>query len=188
MPLSIANFFRNIHFLSHFHYFWQSDRFVKFPVNTDFLINQQKNIFTQHTSHPSLISRENLRSLWHKFLETSTFYHIFAIFHLMFAIFSINFDLNVNSKILIFLQKRRYISLSFRKRIGVFRCKNFSKHPFFTTFSLFLIILINTDFLIDQLKRYFYTRQLTPLIHLGKEVTLSVAEVFRNIIHFLSFF
>ena len=140
MPLSIANFFRNIHFLSHFHYFWQSDRFVKFRVNTDFLINQQKNIFTQHTSHPSLISRENLRSLWHKFLETSTFYHIFAIFHLVFAIFYINTDLNVNSKILIFLHKRRYISLSFRKRIGVFRCKNFSKHPFFTTFSLFLII------------------------------------------------
>ena len=39
-----------------------------------------------------------------------------------------------------FLRKRGYISLSFGKKVGAFRRKYFSKHPFFTTCSLFLII------------------------------------------------
>ena len=40
---------------------------------------------------------------------------------------------------------------------------------------------INTDFLINQLTTYFYTRHLTPLIHLKKTVVLSITESVENI-------
>ena len=40
---------------------------------------------------------------------------------------------------------------------------------------------INADFLINQLTTYFYTRHLTPLIHLKKTVVLSITESVGNI-------
>ena len=45
----------------------------------------------------------------------------------------------------------------------------------------FLIFQINTDFLIDQLEKYFYTRHLTLLLHSNKTFLLSIPEVFRKI-------
>ena len=51
------------------------------------------------------------------------------------------------------------------------------------------IFQLNTDFLINQLKRYLYTRDFKPLLHFTK-VALSITEVFTNIhllYHFYSF-
>ena len=40
---------------------------------------------------------------------------------------------------------------------------------------------INTDFLINQLTQYFYTRQLTSLLYFKLKFALSIAESFKNI-------
>ena len=45
----------------------------------------------------------------------------------------------------------------------------------------FLIFQINTDFLIDQLEKYFYTRHLTLLLHSKKTFLLSIPDVFWKI-------
>ena len=39
-----------------------------------------------------------------------------------------------------YFYKRFYIPLSFRNKVGALNRKSFSKHPFFTTFSLFLTV------------------------------------------------
>ena len=57
--LSIAEDFRNIHFLPHFHYFHQWMGFAIFQINTKFLINLLKYIFTKDTLHLSFISQIN---------------------------------------------------------------------------------------------------------------------------------
>ena len=49
--------------------------------------------------------------------------------------------LNNFSEISIFLHKRLYIPPSFRKKIGAPHHTSFSKHPLFTTFSLFLKVI-----------------------------------------------
>ena len=62
------------------------------------------------------------------------------------------------------------------KKIGALHRKHFSKHPLFTTFSLFLtvnefaIFQINADFLINQLEKYFYTTHLTLFLHSNKKI------------------
>ena len=48
-------------------------------------------------------------------------------------------------------------------------------------------VSIDTDFLINLLKNYFYTRQLTLLLYSNNNVVFSIAKVFRNII-FLTHF
>ena len=69
------------------------------------------------------------------------------------------------------LNKGIYIPPSFQKNVGGLHRKRFSKDPLFTTFSLSLtlnevyIFQINTDFPINQLKKYFHTKRLTPLLH-----------------------
>ena len=60
------------------------------------------------------------------------------------------------------------------------------KHPLFTTFSLFLtvtflIFQINTDFLINQIQKSFYTGYLTQLLPSNKILMLSITNVFRKI-------
>ena len=45
----------------------------------------------------------------------------------------------------------------------------------------FEIFQINTDFIINQLEKYFYTRHFTLLLHSNKKFALSIAEVFRKI-------
>ena len=65
--------------------------------------------------------------------------------------------------------------------------KHFSKHLHFTSFSLFLTgngvcnISNLTNFLINQLEKYCYTRHLTLLLRSNKLFVLSNAEVFRKI-------
>ena len=57
-----------------------------------------------------------------------------------------------------FLHKKLYVLLSFRKRIGAPHRKSFSKDPLFTTFSVFLRLsefVICVIYLINQLKNSF---------------------------------
>ena len=78
-------------------------------------------------------------------------------------------------KISIFINKRLYVPPSFKEN-GALRQKRFSKHPLFTKFSLFLtvsevvIFQINTGFLINQLKKLFYTSHLKPFLGFKKEL------------------
>ena len=76
------------------------------------------------------------------------------------------------------------------KKTGAPHRKHFLKHPLFDIFSPFLTlsgvcnISKNTDFLINQLQKYFYRRHLMLLLHYNKKFALSIVQVFRNI-HFL---
>ena len=121
-----------------------------------------------------------MRSPSYKFLETATFYHIFISF-----LFQTNTDLllihqNSND----FTQETLYLSFISKKN-GALHRKGFSKHPLFTTFSLFLtvrfaIFQTNTGFIVNQLKPVF-TQTLYTLLHFKKEFTISILEVFTNI-------
>ena len=62
MAISTTKVFRNIYSLPLFHHFKNWARFVLFQVNTNFLINQLKNIFTQDTWHCSFMASKNLCS------------------------------------------------------------------------------------------------------------------------------
>ena len=109
------------------------------------------------------------------------------------AIFQTKTDLlviyqNVN----IFTQETLYPSF-ISKKISTLHRKGFSKHPLFTTFSLFeewvkfVIFQINADFLMNQSTKYFYTKHLTLLLHAIKKFALSITKSFKNI-HFLTDF
>ena len=39
----------------------------------------------------------------------------------------------------------------------------------------------NADFLINQLTKYFYTRNLTPFLYFKKKIVLFIADAFKNI-------
>ena len=54
---------------------------------------------------------------------------------------------------------------------------------FFTIFKrvIFVTFQVNPDFLINQLTKYFYTRQLTPFLYFKEKFVLSIPESFRNI-------
>ena len=104
-----------------------------------------------------------MRSPSYKFLETSTFYHIFISF-----LFQTNTDLllihqNSND----FTQETLYLSFISKKN-GIFHRKVFSKHPLFTTFSLFLTVsevcnISNKYWLHSKsTKNCFYTNTLHP--------------------------
>ena len=84
------------------------------------------------------------------------------------------------------LQKRFYIRSSFRKRIGSLHHKRFSKHPLFSTFSLFLTMnmvrnISNTDFIINQLKNVFTQEKLqAPFISQKEICTLHCRSVLKH--------
>ena len=79
--LSVADAFRNTHFLPHFYQFSQWMWCAIFQINTNLLLIQRNvNIFTQETLYPSFISKKNWHSLSQTFFETTTFYHFFTIF------------------------------------------------------------------------------------------------------------
>ena len=133
--LSIAQVFKNTHFLPHVNQFSQWMRCAIFQIKTNLLvIYQDINIFTKETLYPSIIWKKNWRSRLLAFFETSTFYHIFTV---------------------------RFVTVRF------------------------VIFQINTNFLINQLQKYFHGRYLTLLLHYNKKIVFSIAQVFRNI-HFLS--
>ena len=76
------------------------------------------------------------------------------------------------------MHKRLYIPPSFWWKTGALHCKRVSKHPLFTTLSLRLTVgetcnISNKyDFLMTQLKKYFYLRHLTLLLYLNRNCTL----------------
>ena len=81
---------------------------------------------------------------------------------------------------------RDFISfLHFKKELAFSISKIFETSTF-TTFSLlltvkrFAIVQINTDFVINQLEKCFYTRQLTLLHHSNKTFALSIAKRFSK--------
>ena len=90
-------------------------------------------MFTEVTSHPSFISRKNLRSF---------FYDIFASIYKAPGVQYLRLILTFQqfSKILIFLRQERYNSLSFGKKTGAFTqifsetSRSFQKHPLFYHF------------------------------------------------------
>ena len=104
-------------------------RFLIFQVNANFAINQLKNIFAQNTWHCFFRASKNLRSPSQNFLKTSTFHPIFTSFYSGWVLEVCNIT---NEK------QRLYFFPLFRKQIGALHRSSFSKHPLFTTFSLFL--------------------------------------------------
>ena len=66
------------------------------------------------------------------------------------------------------------------KKNGALHRKRFLKYPLFNPFSLFLKMSEVCNFIINQLTKYLYTRQLTSLFYFKKK-DLSIAESFRNI-------
>ena len=82
---------------------------------------------------------------------------------------------------------RDFISLLHLKKNGtlhgnVFRNIHFLPHfHYFQKWVRYVIFQVNADFLINQLTKHFYTRHLTPLLHLKKKIALSSEECFRNI-------
>ena len=78
LALSIAESFKNIHFLPNFYQFSWRLRCAILQRKTNLLIQQNINIFTQETLRLSLI--RNWRCPRQAFSETSIFYNILTIF------------------------------------------------------------------------------------------------------------
>ena len=86
LVLFFANVFRKIHIIPHFHYFQQWVRFAIFQINTKFVKNQLKSIFTQDNLHLSLIStKKTFLPHFHYFQQ-----------YLSCVIFQINTDFLIN--------------------------------------------------------------------------------------------
>ena len=211
MALSIANSFQNIHFLPHFHYFYQWVRLVIFQINTDFLINQLQKYFyaiiLQNTLHCSFIPTKRLCSRSQGFRQIDFLLHFCLISERMrCAIFQINADLvKVNEHINTFTQETlqlsficeilsKNISLFSPKPIGVLCHRGFWKHPRFTICLLVLIVgklynISNKNQLPNRSAKYllFYTKCLTYLLHFQGKLALFIGEAPGNI-HFLRLF
>ena len=125
----------------------------------------------------------------HKFLETSTFYHMPTNFY-RHAIIQIYTDLlviyqNFNT----FAQETLYLSIIW-KIIGTLHRKSFLKHPLFATFSLFwkvseVCIISNKYWLSNKsANKIFLHKTPCTLLYFKQNFSLSIAEPFRNI-HFL---
>ena len=80
LALFIAKLFRKYPLFTTFSLFLIVGKVCNIQINTDFFINQLKNILTQDTFNPSFDSRKKLRSP-QKLLETFSFYYIFTNFH-----------------------------------------------------------------------------------------------------------
>ena len=136
--LSIAKVFRNIHFLPHFHYFYQWVKFAIFQINTKFLINQLQTYFYAryltvllhcNKSFVLSIAQRNINFLAH----TNYFSQWMRC-----AIFQINTDLLViYQNINIFTQETSYLSIIWKK-IWRFPAKTFFETS--TFYNLFTIL------------------------------------------------
>ena len=211
MALSIANIFQNIHFLPHFHYFYQWVRFVIFQINTDFLINQLQKYFyaiiSQNTLHCSFIPTKRSCSRSQGFRKIDFLPHFYLILERMrCAIFQINADLvKVYEHINTFTQETlqlsfiweilsKNIALFFPKPIGVLCHRGFWKHPRFTVCLLVLIVgelynISNKNQLPNKSAKYllFYTKDLTYLLHFQGKLALSIREL-PEVYHFFTGF
>ena len=92
-----------------------------------------------------------------------------------------------------YLHKSLYTPLSLGRKLAlsivkVFRNIHFLPHFHYLKKWVRLVTSqINTDYLINQLTKYFYTRHLTPVLYFKKRFALFVAESFRNIYFLLHF-
>ena len=105
------------------------------------------------------------------------------------AIFQININLIIYRNINFFTKGTFYHSFEEKLALSITNIfRNIHFLPHFHCFSLgFAISQINTDFLINQLSKYFYTSHLTLLLHSNKKFALSMAKVFWKI-DFLPYF
>ena len=81
LVLFIAKPFRKHPLFTIFSLFLTVGKDYNIQMNTDFFINQLKNILTQDTFNSSFDSRKKLRSPSQKLLETFSFHYIFTNFH-----------------------------------------------------------------------------------------------------------
>ena len=93
-----------------------------------------------------------------------------------------------------FLRKTSYVPPFFQIRICALHRTIFQKHPLFTTFLLVLTVdevhYISNKYQAPYSlakRQYFYKRDFISLLHFGKKMMLSIANVFPNI-HFLPIF
>ena len=116
-------------------------RLVIFQINTDFLINQlTKCFYTRHLTPLLYFKKNKLCSPSQNLLEISTFYQIFTSSDTGWGVSVSNkYQPPYNFAKRQYFYTRDFISLlHFGKKIGALHRKDFSKHPLFTTFSLFL--------------------------------------------------
>ena len=81
LVLFIANVFWNIHFMPHFHYFYQWVTFLIFQINTKFVKKQPKSIFTQDNLHFPLISRKKSALYRRSFLKHALYTNVLLAFN-----------------------------------------------------------------------------------------------------------
>ena len=116
--------------------------FVIFQVKTGFLINQlTKYLYTRQLNPFYLKKKKNLRSSSQNLLKRP----FFTTFIVFLTVDEVCYISNKNQPFSNNLAKRQYFYtrefislLHFEKKIGALHRKSFSKHPLFTTFSLFL--------------------------------------------------
>ena len=88
LALFIAKPFRKHPLFTTFSLFLTVRNVCNIQINTDFFINQLKNIFTQDTFSPSFDSRKKLRSPSQKLLDIfTTFYYILQTIYYIFTNF-----------------------------------------------------------------------------------------------------
>ena len=160
-----------------------------FQTNADFLINQLTKYF--YTRHLTLVLyfKRKFRSPSLNTLKISIFYSIFTCFHSGWGVLyfqrNTNFviiEWNINN----FAQETLYLPF-ISEKIGAVRRKHFSNIHFLPQFhyfqqrARFVIFQMNTDFLINQLQKYLYTKHPTLLFHSNKKFVLSITKGFRKI-------
>ena len=118
-------------------------RFVIFQVNANFLIIQLKNIFTQDNWQCPFMTSKSLCSPSENLSKTSNFHYILLVFTGVEVCNITNKNQSPSN-----LEKYQYFNtihlisfLHFQKNGGTLHRKRFSKHPLFTTFSLFLTVI-----------------------------------------------
>ena len=183
----MAQGFRKIHFLPNICEFLQNKRCAIFQINTDPVIQQNTNIFTQDTLYSSFIWKK-IGSFHRKHFSKRPFFTTFFLFLIISDILN-KYRLSNRPAKKLFLQKTPYTPPSFRKRSGALHYRRFSKHPpiyhFFNQFSRwmkFAIFQINTNLVVIQQNTNFYTRDFMSLVYFEKKFVLSAVNVCQNIL------
>ena len=160
---------------------------VIFHINTDFLINLLKTIYTQGTLHPSVIFKKRFalsiaEAFRNLFLTVTKVYDVSGKYWL----------LNKSAKE-IFLHKTLNTPPVFQNKLSLSMTELLVTFIFITFVPVFLVdevcnILNKYHFASNLAKyHYFYTRDFISFLHFEKRLALSIANVFRNI-HFLPHF
>ena len=145
-------------------------------MKTDLLVIYQNiYIFTQETLSPSFILKKN-GALHCKRCSKHPLFTTFSLFSKMNEVYNTSSKcwLPNKSASKIFLHNTPYTPPSFKKKLAlsitnVFQNIHFLSHfHYFQKWLGFVILQVNANFLINQLAKYFYTRNLTFLLHFKK--------------------